>query len=327
MTTSQTVLGISNAIVDVLAHVEDDFLTGIGAPKGSMTLIDQERAEDIYGEMGPAKEMSGGSVANTIAGFASLGGRASYIGRVRDDPLGRIFQHDMQSLGVEVRLPPAADGAPTARSYILITPDGQRTMQTYLGASLELSGKDVTEQTTGRPDVMMLEGYVWDTPQQREAANNALQIAQSNNIAVVLSLSDDQCVDRHRSDFLDALSGQVRLIIADDSEVMRLFATDTLDEALDNAAASDTIFAVTRSEKGSVIVDGSDRIFQDAYPVDHVVDTTGAGDAYAAAFLYGWTSGRSLKDCAELGTKVATAVIQQVGPRLEKDVLADILER
>ncbi len=324
MKTSQSLLGISNAIVDVLAHVEADFLADIGAPKGSMTLIDQERAVDIYGKMGPATEMSGGSVANTIAGFASLGGRASYIGRVHDDQLGRIFQHDMKSLGVEVRLPPAPDGAPTARCYILISADGQRTMQTYLGASLELAAADVTEAAVGSADVMLLEGYLWDTPGQQAAANAAFEIARRNGISVVLSLSDDQCVDRHREQFLAAVSNHVKLVIADDSEVMQLFQVQSMDDMLESVAATDTIFAITRSEQGSIIVNGEQSIYQEAIPVEKVVDTTGAGDAYAAAFLFGWTAGRSLKESAELGTKVATAVIQQVGPRLEKDVLAKI---
>lgn len=324
MKTSPSLLGISNAIVDVLAHVEEDFLADIGAPKGSMTLIDQERAVDIYGKMGPATEMSGGSVANTIAGFASLGGRASYIGRVHDDQLGRIFQHDMKSLGVEVRLPPAPDGAPTARCYILISADGQRTMQTYLGASLELAAADVTEAAVGSADVMLLEGYLWDTPGQQAAANAAFEIARRNGISVVLSLSDDQCVDRHREQFLAAVSNHVKLVIADDSEVMQLFQVQSMDDMLESVAATDTIFAITRSEQGSIIVNGEQSIYQEAIPVEKVVDTTGAGDAYAAAFLFGWTAGRSLKESAELGTKVATAVIQQVGPRLEKDVLAKI---
>lgn len=324
MKTSPSLLGISNAIVDVLAHVEEDFLADIGAPKGSMTLIDQERAVDIYGKMGPATEMSGGSVANTIAGFASLGGRASYIGRVHDDQLGRIFQHDMKSLGVEVRLPPAPDGAPTARCYILISADGQRTMQTYLGASLELAAGDVTEAAVGSADVMLLEGYLWDTPGQQAAANAAFEIARRNGISVVLSLSDDQCVDRHREQFLAAVSNHVKLVIADDSEVMQLFQVQSMDDMLESVAATDTIFAITRSEQGSIIVNGEQSIYQEAIPVEKVVDTTGAGDAYAAAFLFGWTAGRSLKESAELGTKVATAVIQQVGPRLEKDVLAKI---
>ncbi len=318
------VLGISNAIVDVLAHVEEEFLADIDAPKGSMTLIDEARAKDVYARMGPATEMSGGSVANTVAGLASLGGRAAYIGRVRDDQLGRIFHHDMKSLGVDVRLVPASDGAPTARSYILITPDGQRTMQTYLGASVELSTEDVNETTIAAPGAIMLEGYVWDTPNQKQAAEHALAISRQRDIPVVLSLSDDQCVDRHRDAFLDAVNGPVRLVIADDSEVMQLFTSSDLDDALNSAAATGAIFAVTRSEKGSIIVDGEQRIHQEAVAVDEVVDTTGAGDAYAAAFLFGWTTGQSLKECAELGTRVATAVIQQVGPRLGKDTLRRI---
>ena len=321
MTASTQVLGISNAIVDVLAHVDEEFLARIDAPKGSMVLVDADRAQEVYGMMGPATEMSGGSVANTIAGFANIGGRAAYIGRVADDQLGRIFRHDMQSLGVDVRLEAAKDGAPTARCYILITPDGQRTMQTYLGACLELDESDVTEQTAGKPEIILLEGYVWDTPHGQSALNAAFRIADGGDTGIALSLSDADCVARHRLAFLDAIANQGRLVIGDDSEFIRLFEVDTLEEAVKNAAEYDCVFAMTRSEKGSVIVNGEETVVQEAYPVEEVIDTTGAGDAYAAAFLFGWVSGKSLQECADLGSFAGAAVIQQVGARLEKDFL------
>ena len=324
MTASTQVLGISNAIVDVLAHVDEEFLARIDAPKGSMVLVDADRAQEVYGMMGPATEMSGGSVANTIAGFANIGGRAAYIGRVADDQLGRIFRHDMQSLGVDVRLKAAKDGAPTARCYILITPDGQRTMQTYLGACLELDESDVTEQTAGNPEIILLEGYVWDTPHGQSALNAAFRIADGGDTGIALSLSDADCVARHRLAFLDAIANQGRLVIGDDSEFIRLFEVDTLEEAVKNAAEYDCVFAMTRSEKGSVIVNGEETVVQEAYPVEEVIDTTGAGDAYAAAFLFGWVSDKSLQECADLGSFAGAAVIQQVGARLEKDFLKDI---
>ena len=324
MTASVQVLGISNAIVDVLAHVDEEFLTTIGAPKGSMILVDADRAQEVYGLMGPATEMSGGSVANSIAGFANIGGRAAYIGRVANDQLGRIFMHDMQSLGVDVRLAAASDGAPTARCYILITPDGQRTMQTYLGACLELNESDVTGKTVGSPEMILLEGYVWDTPHGQAALDAAFRIAAAGETGIALSLSDAECVGRHRVAFLDAITNQVKLVIGDDSEVLRLLEVDTLDEAIKRAAEYDCVFAMTRSEKGSIIINGSETVVQDAYPVAEVVDTTGAGDAFAAAFLFGWVSGKSLQECANLGSFAGATVIQQVGARLEKDFLKSI---
>ncbi len=322
MTSAVQVLGISNAIVDVLANVDEEFLGQLEAPKGSMILIDEDRAREVYAMMGPATEMSGGSVANTIAGLANLGARTGYIGRVADDQLGRIFVHDMTSLGVDVRLPAAKDGAPTARCYILITPDGQRTMQTYLGACIELNKSDVSKRTIGDAEIILLEGYVWDTPHGQGAVNEAMRLSEETGGAVALSLSDADCVARHRQAFLDAVTHQVKIVIGDDSEVISLFEVETLDEAISRAAEFDCIFAMTRSEKGSVIVNGEERIVQEAYPVEKVIDTTGAGDAYAAAFLFGWVSGKSLKECADLGSFAGTAVIQQVGARLEKDLFA-----
>ena len=318
MAPSQQVLGISNAIVDILTHVEEAFLTAIGAPKRSMVLIDEQRARDVYSRMGPATEMSGGSVANTIAGVANLGGSGAYIGRVKDDDLGRIFVHDMRSLGVDVRLEPAKEGAPTARSYILITPDGERTMQTYLGACTELAPDDVTLKTFGKPRVVLLEGYIFDLPQGPAAAAKAMELAKQHQTVVALSLSDAQCVARHRAAFAGAVGRDVKLVVANETEIMSLFQTESFEEACRRAARTDALFVLTRSEKGSVIVRGDERVVQRAYPVAKVVDATGAGDAYSAGFLYGWTNGRPLAECADLGARCATAVIQQVGARLEK---------
>ena len=315
------VLGISNAIVDVLAHVDDQFLTRIGVPKRSMVLIDEQRAEEVYRQMGPTTEMSGGSVANTIAGIANLGGRTAYIGRVADDQLGRIFVHDMQSLGVDVRLAPAQGGPPTARSYILITSDGERTMQTYLGACTTLAPEHVTAETFGRPEIALLEGYVWDLPQGPAALAKAMGLGQSAGTVMALSLSDAECVKRHRGAFAAAVGREVKIVFANETEIMSLFEVSDFDAALQRAAQVDALFAITRSERGSVIVSGQERVVQAAYPVARVIDATGAGDAYTAAFLYAKTSGRSLEQCADLGSRAATAVIQQVGARLEKDAL------
>lgn len=321
MTEPVQLLGISNAIVDILAHVDEEFLAEIGVPRGSMTLIDEQRAREIYQRMGPATEMSGGSVANTIANFAGLGGRAAYIGRVRADQLGDIFVHDMQALGVDVRLKPAAGGAPTARSHILITPDGQRTMQTYLGACTELSASDITESTVQSPQVLLLEGYVWDIPEGPALIAEAIRIAGTKGSRIALSLSDSFCVQRHRQEFLDALRGSVDIIFADDDEIMALLGAENFDDVVQAVPAFHKLFVMTRSEKGSVIVHGGQTILQPALPVAKVVDTTGAGDAYTAGFLYGLTTDRPLAECARLGTYCATSIIQKIGARIEKDAV------
>jgi len=323
MTDSTRLLGISNAIVDVLAHIDDEFLDTIGAPPGSMTLIDESRAHEIYKLMGPAMEMSGGSVANTIAGFANLGGSAAYIGRVKADQLGEIFVHDMRSLGVDVRLQPATGGAPTARCHVLISPNGQRTMQTYLGACTELGVADVTEATVGNPGVILLEGYVWDIAEGPELAAAAIKIAKANGSSVALSLSDSFCVERHRDAFHAAVRNGVDIVVADEDEVNVLLGTDSFEETSNKLADYDNLFAITRAEKGSVIRHKGETVVQPATPVETIVDTTGAGDAYTAGFLFGLTADQSLQECAKLGTYCATRVIQQVGGRIESGLLED----
>ena len=321
MTVPVQLLGISNAIVDVLAHVDEAFLEKIGVPRGSMTLIDEARAHEIYDMMGPATEMSGGSVANSVAGFAILGGPASYIGRVKDDQRGEIFVHDMRSLGVDIRTSPATDGAATARSHILIDPDGQRTMNTYLGACTELGVADVTEQSVGKPRVILLEGYLWDIPEGPALAAEAIRIGKANGSATALSLSDSYCVDRHRDAFAKVVQEDVDMIFADDEEVMALYEVQDFEGVLSAINGTNSLFAMTRSEKGSVIVQGDIKILQEATPIKQLIDTTGAGDAYAAAFLFGWASGKELEECARLGTHVATSVIQQMGARIDTNVL------
>jgi sugar/nucleoside kinase (ribokinase family) len=314
-------LGISNAIVDVLVHVDNAFLERIGAEPGSMTLIDKERAKDIYNMMGPATEMSGGSVANTIAGFANLGGSAAYIGKVRDDQFGRVFNHDMRSLGVDVRLPRATDGAPTARSHVLITADGQRTMQTYLGACTELGLRDISEETIGAPTAILLEGYVWDIAEGPALARKAVDLARANGTSVALSLSDSFCVERHRDSFAEFVRDGVDIVVADEDEINALLGTAHFDDTMAALDDFDNLFAITRSAQGSVIVHGDETVVQAATPVEKIVDTTGAGDAYCAGFLYGWVNDRSLPTCARVGTECATRVIQQLGARIEPGVL------
>lgn len=323
MTQAVQLLGISNAIVDVLAHVDAEFLDRIAAVPGSMTLIDQQQARDIYEQMGPATEMSGGSVANTISGFANLGGSAAYIGKVKADQLGAIFNHDMRSLGVDIRLPPAEAGAPTARSHVLITADGQRTMQTYLGACVELGLADITEDTVGSPKAILLEGYVWDIEEGPALAKKAAEIARKNGASVALSLSDSFCVERHRESFADFVRNDADIIVADEEEVFALLGTSTIDDTLAALRDYDNLFAITRSENGSVIIHNDETVVQSATPVEKIVDTTGAGDAYSAGFLYGWANDRQLADCAKYGTYCATAVIQQLGARIEAGLLDD----
>jgi sugar/nucleoside kinase (ribokinase family) len=314
-------LGISNAIVDVLAHVEDRVIEDVGLVPGSMNLIDEQRAHEIYEMMGPATEVSGGSVANTIAGFANLGGRAAYIGRVKDDQFGEIFNHDMRSLGVDIRLEPSMTGAPTARSHIFITSDGQRTMNTYLGACTELGVADVTVETVGTPKAILIEGYVWDIEEGPSLARKAMDIAAQNGTTVALSLSDSFCVERHRASFEQAVRGGVDIVVADEDEINVLMGTEDFEDTLEAIRDYDNLFVMTRSARGSVIVHGDYRHVHEATPVAKVIDTTGAGDAYCAGFLYGWVNDYALAECARIGTVCATAVIQQLGARIERGVL------
>lgn len=321
MSKATQLLGISNAIVDILAHVDYALIEALGIVAGSMNLIDEERAREIYTMMGPATEMSGGSVANTIAGFANLGGEAAYIGRVKDDQFGEVFNHDMRSLGIDIRLAPSADGAPTARSHILITSDGQRTMNTYLGACTELSVEDISPDTVASPKAVLLEGYVWDCPEGPALARKAIDIASQQGAAIALSLSDSFCVERHRDSFEEFVRNGVDIVLADEDEISALLQTASFDDTLNKLESYDNLFAITRSEKGSVIVHGDQLVQQDAEVVARVVDSTGAGDAYSAGFLYGWVKDKSLADCARLGTYCATTVIQQLGARIEPGLL------
>jgi len=323
MSDNTHLLGISNAIVDILAHVDPDFIDQIGAVTGAMNLIDEDRARDIYDKMGPATEMSGGSVANTVAGFANLGGSAAFIGHVRKDQLGEIFNHDMRSLGVDIRLEPAKIGAPTARSYVLITPDGQRTMNTYLGSCTELGIADISTDTVGAPKAILLEGYVWDIDEGPALARKAMNIAAEIGASVALSLSDSYCVERHRESFQEAVKSGVHIVIADEDEIGALMQTDSFEDSVTAIANYDNLFVLTRSEKGSVIIHRNEHIVQEATPVAKVVDTTGAGDAYCAGFLYGWANDWPLDECARLGTHCGTRVIQQIGARIEPGLLDD----
>jgi sugar/nucleoside kinase (ribokinase family) len=311
------VVGIGNAIVDVLASADDAFLVRQGLHKGAMNLIDAERATRLYEEMGSAVEASGGSAGNTIAGIASLGGRAAFVGKVKNDQLGEIFAHDMRALGVRFDTPMAESGPPTARSLILVTPDAQRTMNTYLGACVTLGPADIDESLVASAQVTYLEGYLWDPPPAKEAFKKAMAAAHRAGRKVALTLSDAFCVDRYRAEFRDLVAGEIDILFANESEIRSLYEVDSFDEALQRVRAHHKIAALTRSEKGAVVVgDGEVHVVYAEKNV-RLVDTTGAGDQFAAGFLYGFTHGRDLATSARIGVMAAAEVISHYGARPE----------
>jgi sugar/nucleoside kinase (ribokinase family) len=316
MTTSELdVLGIGNAIVDVIAQEDDAFLERHGMNKGVMTLIDEERAEAIFQRMGPTTLSSGGSAGNTVAGIASLGGKTGFIGKVRDDVLGRAFAHDITALGATFRTPPATSGPATARCLIVVTPDAQRTMNTYLGASVKLGPDDIDAELVRSARVTHLEGYLYDDPSAQEAFVMASEIAHAAGRKVSLSLSDVFCVDRHRAAFLHLVECHVDVLFANELEVASLFQSDDLSASLARLRGAAEVAVVTRGAQGSAIVTGEETIGIDAEPVARVVDTTGAGDLYSAGFLYGLTSGATLGECGRLGSIAAAEVISHIGAR------------
>jgi len=309
------VTAIGNAIVDVLAKAEDSLLAEHNLPKGAMNLIDAATAEKLYSVMGPGKEASGGSAGNTIAGIAALGGKTAYIGKVAADQLGEVFTHDIRAVGVTYDTAPLAGGLPTARSLIFVTPDAQRTMQTFLGATTQLGPEDVNMDYITSSKVVYLEGYLWDQPRAKAAMRDAAIKAHEAGVKVSLTLSDSFCVARFRDEFLELAEQYVDILFANESEILSLYQTENFDEALQQVRKHCEIAALTRSEKGSVVVNGDDVHVIEAVPGVKVVDTTGAGDAYAAGFLYAYTQGRDLATCGRLGGAMAADVISQMGPR------------
>lgn len=322
MTAAHDVTGIGNAIVDVIAHADDAFLAENGIDKGAMTLIDTDRAEALYGRMGPGVESSGGSAGNTMAGFAQLGGKGAYIGKVADDLLGKVFGHDIRASGVAFDTRPLVGGAPTARCLILVTPDAQRSMNTYLGACVELGPDDVDADLIRASHVVYLEGYLFDPPAAKEAFRKAASVAHAAGRQVSLSLSDAFCVGRYRAEFRDLVENHVDLLFANESEICSLYETDDFEVALAAVKANGKNAALTRSEKGAVIVTAGNTVGVAAEKVDRVVDTTGAGDLYAAGFLYGWTKGAEPAVCGKLGAIAAAEIIGHVGARPEADLKA-----
>jgi sugar/nucleoside kinase (ribokinase family) len=309
------VVGIGNALVDVLTHEEDAFIEAHGLERGAMTLIDTDRAESLYAAMGQGIEMSGGSAGNTIAGVASFGGRAAYIGRVRDDQLGAVFAHDLRAAGVTFRSAPATEGPPTGRCLIVVTPDAQRTMNTYLGSSEFLGPEDVDGDLIAAAQITYLEGYLFDRPESQEAYWKASRVAHEAGRRVSLTLSDTFCVERHKQAWRSLVTDQVDVLFANEGEARALYDVDTLDEVIRHVQADVEIACVTCGPRGSLVVHGDQVLEVAAHPVPKVVDTTGAGDLYAAGFLFGLTNGRTLDACGRLGSVAASAVLGHTGPR------------
>jgi len=316
------VVGIGNAIVDVIAQADDAFLSREGLAKGSMQLIDAARAETLYAAMGPAIEMSGGSAGNTMAGIASLGGQGAYIGKVRNDELGRVFAHDMRAGGIRFDTPALEQGPPTARSLIVVTPDAQRTMSTFLGACVELGPEDIPETLIASAQVTYLEGYLFDPPRAKAAFRKAAELAHGAGRKVSLTLSDAFCVERYRAEFLALIAGHVDILFANAAEIGALYETKDFDAALRAVRGHCEIAALTRSEKGSVVVTAKEALPIPAAPLAKLIDTTGAGDLYASGFLFGLTHGRDLATCGRLGSLAAAEVIGHYGARPETSLAA-----
>ena len=310
------VLGIGNAIFDVLVQTDEGFLAAHGMTKGGMALIDEARALSIYGDMGPATEMSGGSAANTIVGIASLGARAAYVGKVRDDQIGRLYSHDIRAAGVAFETAPAAGGPATGCSYILVTPDGERTMNTFLGAAQELSPGDIDPAQIAASSILYLEGYLWDPKDAKDAFVKASTIAHDAGRQVALTLSDAFCVDRYRDEFFDLMRKRtVDLVFANEAELRSLYQTADFDAALSQLRRDAKLAVITRSEKGCVVVSDDGVTEVAAFPVDKIVDTTGAGDLFAAGFLFGLVRGVGHENAGRLGALAAAEVIGHIGAR------------
>ncbi|MDE2377887.1 adenosine kinase [Bradyrhizobium sp.] len=310
------VLGIGNALFDVLVRTDEAFLARHGMTKGSMSLIDEARAAAIYGDMGPATEVSGGSAANTIVGIASLGARAAYVGKVKDDQIGRLYAHDIRAAGVAFQTAPAKDGPATGCSYILVTPDGERTMNTYLGAAQDLSPTDIDPSEVAASRIVYLEGYLWDPKNAKEAFVKAAGIAHDSRRKVALTLSDSFCVDRYRDEFLSLMrDGTVDIVFANESELHALYMTSDFDAALKQLRNDVNLGVVTRSEKGCMVVSAEESVAVPASPIAELVDTTGAGDLFAAGFLFGLARELPYRACGQIGALAAAEVIQHIGAR------------
>ena len=311
------VLAIGNAIVDIIGRCNDAFLAKHGATKGGMRLVDAATVKSIYADRGPGIEISGGSAANTMAGVASFGGKAAFIGKVADDEFGRIFAHDIKAAGVAFKTPPAKGGEPTARSLVLVTADGERTMNTFLGVSPELGDGEVDIAEVQAARIVYLEGYLFDRPEAKAAFRRAAEAAKAAGRQVALTLSDAFCVDRHRAEFLELIKSQIDIVFANESELKSLYKAQSFEDAARLAKAQTKIAVLTRGSKGSLIVSGDKAVTVAPEPVKQVVDTTGAGDLYAAGFLHGLSAGRPLDVCGRLGSIAAAEIISHIGARPE----------
>lgn len=307
------VIGIGSAIVDILSRTDDDFIKAHGMVKGTMALCNAERSKFIYDRMGRAVEISGGSAANTMAGIASLGGTPAFIGKVGRDKLGEIFAHDIKVSGVDFSS--TFGTQPTATCLILVTPDGQRTMNTFLGACTEIGPEDIDEGKIAAAHVTYIEGYQWDTPQAKAAIRKATKAAKGAGRQVALSLSDPFVVERHRGDLLELIKDDVDILFGNEDEIFRMYEASDLNSAIERLRSAKVLAVMTRGSKGAVVFDGQTTAAVDAAPVAKVVDTTGAGDLFAAGFLYGYTHGRSLLSCARIGAMAAAEIISHMGAR------------
>jgi sugar/nucleoside kinase (ribokinase family) len=317
------VLCIGNAIVDVIAATDDDFLAAEGLDKGAMRLIDADEATRLYAKMGPGREISGGSAGNTAAGIAMLGGRAGFVGQVADDQLGEVYRHDIASVGVEFTTPALSADVPTARSLVLVTPDAQRTMNTFLGAAQNLNVDALDEAQVRGAGILYLEGYLWDPETPRAAMERAIDLAHEAGRKVAFTLSDSFCVSRHRDGFNALIdSGRLDILFANEGEIVSLTGEADFDSAVGAAAPRVPLLVVTRGEEGAVAVENGSRVEVPAEPVDEIVDTTGAGDLFAAGFLAGLSQGRELGDSLRMGAIAAAEVISHYGARPEADLKA-----
>ena len=319
------VVALGHPLVDVLSHEVDDVVARTKVERGAMTMVDASRSDEIYAQLGPAQETSGGSAANTAAGVASLGGRAAFIGRIADDTFGRVFTHDLQSIGVEFDVIPATDGSPTGRCLVIVGADAERTMCTYLGAGAEFGAGDVDAgaDRISSAAVTYLEGYLWDEERAKDGIRRAASLAREAGRLVALTLSDPFCVERHRDEFRALVETDVDVLFANEHEITMLYEVDDFDEAARRVAGAVEIAALTCGPRGSMVVGRDERHEIGAVPVPQLVDTTGAGDLYAAGFLFGLTHGRDLATCGRLASIAAAEVISHLGARPEVS-LADL---
>ncbi len=321
--TSLDVVALGHPLVDVLTHETADVLERANVERGAMTMVDATRSDEIYAEMGPAQETSGGSAANTAAGVASFGGASAFIGRIADDAFGQVFAHDLRGAGVEFDVAPATDGSATGRCLVIVGADAERTMCTYLGAGAEIDPRDVDADRIASSAVTYLEGYLWDGEAAKDAIRRAASLARAAGRKVALTLSDPFCVERHRSEFLALIESEIDILFANEQEITMLYEVDSFDDAARRVASHCEIAALTRGAQGSVLVGGGEQHVVPAYPVSQVVDTTGAGDLYAAGALFGLTHGHDLPTCGRLAAAAAAEVISHLGARPETS-LADL---